>query len=89
MSQFVHVALPLPIFKNFTYSVPDHFADSAHIGVRVTVPFGKRSMTGVIVDEVSETTVPGVKPLSDVLDTEPLFNDEMLRFADWMSEYYV
>src|SRR5207244_1366161 len=27
--------------------------------------------------------------ISDVLDAEPTFSDSLLKFAEWMSEYYV
>jgi primosomal protein N' (replication factor Y) (superfamily II helicase) len=87
--KFVHVALPVPVFKTFTYAVPPQFGGAVHRGIRVTVPFGKRTLTGVIVDEADHTDLAEVRDLVDVLDAEPLFNEEMLRFAEWMTEYYV
>lgn len=91
MPVFVKVAVPVPLFKTFTYSVPDSLGRSALFGARVAVPFGKRILTGVIVDELSETDpdVQGVKAVKDVLDEEPLFTEDMVRFAEWMSRYYV
>jgi primosomal protein N' (replication factor Y) len=89
MPNFVQVALPVPIFKTFTYSVPEQFAGHVLVGMRVSVPFGKRSMTGVIVDEIDHTDLAKVRPIADVLDDEALFSDEMLRFAEWLSTYYV
>jgi len=88
MAQFVHVALPVPLFKTFTYSVPEEFSGSCHCGVRVTVPFGRRTLTGVVVDESETTDLQTVRAVLDVLDHDPLFSEEMLRFAEWMSEYY-
>ncbi len=91
MPLFVKVAVPVPLFKAFTYAVPAELRHSALFGARVAVPFGKRTLTGVVVDEMdeSELKAEGIKPIKDVLDDEPLFNEDMIRFAEWMSNYYV
>lgn len=89
MPAFVNVALPVPLFKTFTYSVPEEHRELSLRGMRVTVPFGKRTVTGVVVDEAEETELEKVRPIADLLDREPLFTPEMLRFAQWLSSYYV
>lgn len=89
MSQYVQVALPVPVFKTFTYAVPEAWRDLELIGMRVSVPFGRRTLTGVVVEERATTDLEKVRELLDLLDNEPLFTPEMLRFADWMSHYYV
>ncbi len=86
---YVQVALPVPLYKTFTYSVPEHLTGSCGAGVRVVVPFGKRTMTGVVVDESDVTDLEKVRAVLDVLDHDPIFSAEMLRFAEWMSEYYL
>src|SRR2546430_12118361 len=86
MSYFVQIALPVPIFKAFTYAVPEELRARAAVGARATVPFGKRTLTGVIVGHSEETDVEKVRDLLDVLDAEPIFGEKMLRFAEWMSE---
>src|SRR5688500_20309095 len=60
-----------------------------HRGIRVTVPFGKRTLTGVVIDEADHSELADVRELIDVLDEQPLFSEEILRFAEWMTEYYV
>ena len=44
----VQVAVPVPQLDCLTYSVPDHFS-IPESGVRVLVPVGKRTMTGIVV----------------------------------------
>jgi len=44
----IQVAVPVPQIDPLTYSVPDEFPDPV-VGVRVLVPVGKRTMTGVVV----------------------------------------
>ncbi|HVK38567.1 MAG TPA: primosomal protein N' [Candidatus Kapabacteria bacterium] len=89
MPTYALIALPIPVFTLFTYAVPTRFGGMVHRGIRVTVPFGKRTLTGVVVDEADHTDVAEVRELIDVLDAQPLFSEEILRFAEWMSEYYV
>lgn len=89
MSSFVQVALPLPLFKTFTYSVPTDWRDRDLLGMRVSVPFGRRTLTGVIVELAEASELPKVRDILDLLDPDPLFTPEMLRFAEWLSRYYV
>jgi primosomal protein N' (replication factor Y) (superfamily II helicase) len=86
---FVHLALPVPVFKTFTYAVPPEHVGRSLLGIRALVPFGQRTFTGVIVGQSETTDVPKVRPLLDLLDETPIFSPEMLRFAEWMSEYYL
>ena len=68
---YVDVALPLPLHKTFTYAVPPEFRNAIAPGIRVLVPFGTKSLTGVVVATALSSSVTGVRPLSDVLDIEP------------------
>src|SRR5512135_2209191 len=45
----VSVALPLPLFRTFTYEVDDGQAGRARVGMRAVVPFHGRRDVGVIV----------------------------------------
>ncbi len=47
---FVEVVFPLPFRKAFTYSVPKDLQEFAKVGVRAVAPFGKRTLTGFIVN---------------------------------------
>ncbi|HVZ39926.1 MAG TPA: primosomal protein N' [Candidatus Kapabacteria bacterium] len=89
MADFVQVALPVPLFKSFTYSVPEEWRDLDLVGMRVTAPFGRRTLTGIVVEELAETELKKVRAIIDLLDHAPLFTREMLRFAEWMSSYYL
>ena len=45
---FCDVALPVPLDKLFTYTLPAAAGLRAQPGCRVVVPFGPRKLTGVI-----------------------------------------
>ena len=50
---FAEVAFNLPIKEVFTYKIPSEFFGKVQVGMRVFVPFGKRRITGYVVNLVS------------------------------------
>jgi len=85
----VSVALPLPLFRTFTYEVPDEEASRARPGMRAVVPFRNRRQIGLIVgaDEPRE----GIKPkrVHALPDAVPVMGKEMLDLCRWLADYYV
>lgn len=89
VAPLAHVALPLPLRNTFSYSIPPALEADAVRGARVLVPFGKRFLTGLIVDlEPPKQLSKRTRPIHDVLDEEPAFTPEMLVLTRWISEYY-
>jgi primosomal protein N' (replication factor Y) len=84
----VSVALPLPLFRTFTYEVDDSDAPRAGVGMRAVVPFRNRRELGVIV--AHDEPAPGISPkrVLALPDTEPVLSAELLALCEWMSEYY-
>lgn len=86
------VACPIPKLKNFYY-LPnsDGCIDVYKIGHRVKVPFGNRSMIGIIIgfeNNVNELDFK-LKKASLPLDDEPVFTQEIIKICIWIHEYYV
>ncbi len=101
-SHFVEVAIPLPVHQTFTYRVPAGMAEAAQSaesgtgiqrGCRVIVPFGKRMLTGYIV-EVMETiaetgqAAEDLKEVEELLEVVPLISEEMIGLTKWVADYY-
>ena len=87
---FCQVVFPLPFRNTFTYSIPDELSDSVKVGVRVVVPFGKRVLTGFVIDLSKATDFKEkIKPVKDVLDENPIYDKNDLKFYEWISEYYL
>lgn len=87
--QLALVALPLALRRTLTYGIPPELAPSLSIGHRVRVPLGTRRTHGYIVGFTREFP-PG--PLRQIVSLEPpeaLFSPEILRLAQWVSEYYL
>jgi primosomal protein N' (replication factor Y) (superfamily II helicase) len=87
---FAEVVFPLPFRNTFTYSVPPEIEDLAKVGVRAVAPFGKRVLTGFIVNIQKKTNLQGkIKQLHDILDEKPVYSNNDLKFYKWISEYYI
>ncbi|MHB1686636.1 MAG: replication restart helicase PriA [Ignavibacteriaceae bacterium] len=87
---FVEVVFPLPFRNAFIYSIPEELESSAQVGVRVLAPFGKRSLTGFIINITGKSEqLEKTKPITDVLDSEPIFSKTSLKFYQWLSDYYL
>ena len=87
---FVRVAIQIPSAKTFIYAVPETFVAAVAVGKRVLVPFGKRRVTGYIVETMIEAVCDRtVRDILDLPDPEPLFDKDALAFYDWISRYYL
>ena len=89
MSMFINVALNIPADRLFTYEVPTALQDHIAIGKRVFVSFGRRKRTGFIIEIHDSCDLEKVKPVSEVLDEEPLFSEQDLRFYQWIANYFM
>lgn len=72
----------------FDYEIPDHLADQVEVGCRVRVPFGPRVLQGYVVGLHTNSEVPNVRPIQEVVDLIPPLNEELVKLAAWMSDYF-
>lgn len=89
-SWLVEVALKVPLPQTFHYKVPPKLRETVMIGQRCQVPFGRRNLTGFIVGLPEQTDIPEPKlrVLTDIIDKDAVFNEEMLELCRWLSRYY-
>jgi primosomal protein N' (replication factor Y) len=85
----IHVAVPVPGLGLLTYGVPGHLKRPV-VGARVVVPLGSRIVTGIVMDDASESSVAdgAMKPIREVLDTDAFVPPEVVDLARWTAEYY-
>jgi len=74
--------------KTFTYSVPSDLESKVKIGMRVSILFGNRKIKGIIIGFVDNTEYD-TKDILEVLDDEPILNDELIRLGKIMSDIYI
>lgn len=84
----LEVAVAAPVTETLTYS----FSEENIIlqpGIRLLVPLGRRKVTGYLlaVNEATPTKYK-IKPISEILDVEPLFPGNSIPFFRWISWYY-
>lgn len=87
----VRVALPVPLARYFDYLLPPNLpTESVVKGARIVVPFGSQSKIGVVVGFPLESDVPPekLKTVQSLLDSQPLFDDEIWQLLNWAAEYY-
>lgn len=87
---YYQIAVPTPLRRCFTYLPPRHAAGNLHNGCRVKVPFGRRQVIGVIVGNTDTTQQPvhTLKRIAQVIDEQPLWEDELWQLLNWSARYY-
>jgi primosomal protein N' (replication factor Y) len=85
---FVDIVIPLAVDKSFTYTVPQELQAAVKRGVRVMVPFGNRTIIGLVTDIKYKTEIKNLKSIKDVIDPAPLVPDDLFQLTRWMAEYY-
>src|SRR5260221_12792719 len=86
------VAVPVPLGRPFSYSVPEAFAGSVTAGKRVLCEFGPRRTLGVVLDVSDREPAfdkTKLKPIVAVVDDEPVLLPELLGFLRELSMYYL
>ena len=85
------IAVPSPLHRSFDYLPPANF-DPASLqpGVRVRVPFGRRTVIGVLLATGSQSDIEShkLKPALALLDESPVINRDVLDIVQWASDYY-
>lgn len=88
--KFAEIALPLPLFQNFTYAVEDGLANPVEVGSRVVVPLRSGKEVGVCVG-ITDVSPLKRKPkaILESPDESPAVGAALLELCKWMAEYYV
>ena len=86
---YIEVGVILPVNQTFVYRMPDKFKADACLGMRVLVPFGRRRVTGYILEERADCGPYKAKPVADLLDDHPLFPETDIAFFKWVAGYYI
>ncbi|MGB5555361.1 MAG: primosomal protein N' [Flavobacteriaceae bacterium] len=91
MQHFINVILPIPLEKEFTYSVTSSEADFLRPGMRVAVPFGKSKIYTGLVSTVHNIppTLYEAKEIHQILDENAIVNSIQLKHWQWVADYYM
>ena len=89
MMHYADLILPVPLQGLFTYAVPEGM--NVGMGMRVLVTFGRSKMYLGIVARIHDVKPEGyqVKPITQVMDQEPIVTEQQLKLWQWISDYYL
>ena len=87
----LRIALPVSLRRLFDYLPPRNMpAGKLTPGIRVRVPFRNREIVGVLVslEITSEVPADKLRPASEILDSEPVLPEQLMKLALWTADYY-
>src|SRR5881397_552196 len=80
---------PVPRHDLLTYRVPEPLRERVRPGVRVRVPLGRQTRTGVVA-AFADALPPGeLRSIVDVLDADPFLPADLLDLCRWTARYYI
>jgi primosomal protein N' (replication factor Y) len=86
MPTFCDVALPVPLDMAFTYKIAEQ---QPVVGGRVLVPFRNQRISGVVTALHDRAPSMQAKTVIQVLDTEPVLDDGLMKLGQWIAQYYL
>src|SRR5256712_8371641 len=91
----MHRRLPIaplphdPRHDLLTYRIRERLRERVRPGVRVRVPLGRQTRTGVVA-AFADTLPPGeLRSIVDVLDADPFLPADLLELCRWTARYYL
>lgn len=89
MMHYADLILPVPLQGLFTYAIPEGM--NVGVGMRVLVTFGRSKTYLGIVARTHDVKPEGyqVKPITQVMDQEPIVTEQQLKLWQWISDYYL
>jgi len=84
----IEVALAVPLFRTFSYRVPDGVAWPVAVGARVLVPFRNRTEIGVCLGAAEPPAGVSLKPVRAVVDDVPSLPAPLVHTARWIADWY-
>ena len=88
---FLEIIFDVPVNQVFTYRMDDQ--GQASMGKRVMAPFGRREMLGYVINVTEDVplniTSEKLKSVRRVVDQEPVFGEEEISLARWVSAFYL
>ena len=82
---YYDIAVGLPLRQCFTYKSKDVITK----GKRVIVPFGSKSIVGIVVKKIAKPkSLKGLKEIISIADEHSCFDGSIFEAITWASDYY-
>jgi len=90
MSSFARIAVNVPsLIGVFDYHLPSELEGKVAAGHLVTVPFGRQTVQGVVMELVLQPAVAETKAIIDLLDPLPVLTAAQIKLARWMADQFL
>jgi len=87
MPSFVEISVNVPQISGiFDYHLPPELEGKVGVGCLVAVPFGKKTVQGIVLRSIAEPQVTSTRPVEELIDPEPVVTLTQIRLAQWMAE---
>jgi len=90
-TQILQIAIPSPLRSRFDYLPPlGNSGHSARIGQRIKVPFGPRTVVGIIIglETRSDIAFEKLRHAYQILDESPALSPQIMALCQWTARYY-
>ena len=87
----LRIAVPSPLYRSFDYLAPAGIdPNTLQPGIRVQIPFGRRSVIGLLLESCGDTAIDAgkLRQAKALLDTEPVVTADVMAMVQWASAYY-
>ena len=87
VTTFVQIVVNVPAVSGvFDYAVPDSLVEQIGVGHLVIVPFGNKTVQGVVLRFILEPSVSTVKEVIELVDPLPVLTQPQIALAEAMAE---
>jgi primosomal protein N' (replication factor Y) (superfamily II helicase) len=85
-STFARIAVNIPSLNGvFDYALPSNLEREISPGHLVTIPFGKQTVQGVVLELIDQPTVAEPRLVLDLLDPLPVLTGAQIALAQWLT----
>lgn len=90
MSSFAEIAVNIPQVSGvYTYHLPSELEDKIVVGQLVLVPFGPRTVQGVVLDFIEQTLLTETRDVIELVDEDVAVTTAQIALARQMAEDWV
>jgi len=83
----VSVNSPAAQRRTFSYAIPPRL--SIDPGQAVWVPFGNKTLQGIVVELTDYPSVEETREIISTIDSNPLLSQDQVKLARWLSDHYL
>jgi primosomal protein N' (replication factor Y) len=78
-----------PLGMSFHYHIPPQLLGQLKVGHLVSVPFRTQQLMAVVINLSDTSPIEATRPISGLLDPEPVINPGQIQLAQWLSREFL